>query len=53
MAVNSKNVMYFVEFSADKVATIDAKTMAIKEYSLPDPGARPRRIAISPDDVIW
>ena len=53
MAVNSKNVMYFVEFSADKVATIDAKTMAIKEYALPDPGARPRRIAISPDDMIW
>jgi virginiamycin B lyase len=52
MAVNSKNVVYFVEFGANKVATID-KNMAIKEYQLPDPAARPRRIAISPDDMIW
>jgi virginiamycin B lyase len=53
MAVNSKNVVYFVEFGSNKVASIDAKTMAITEYPLPDPGARPRRIAISPDDLIW
>ena len=52
MAVNSKNVVHFVEFGANKIATID-KNMAIKEYTLPDPGARPRRIAISPDDMIW
>ncbi|MBV9081303.1 MAG: hypothetical protein JOZ62_01405, partial [Acidobacteriaceae bacterium] len=25
----------------------------IHEYPLPDPQARPRRVAISPDDVIW
>ncbi|HEY1475987.1 MAG TPA: hypothetical protein VGF53_18110 [Pseudolabrys sp.] len=52
MAVNSKNVVYFVEFGANKIATID-NAMAIKEYTLPDPGARPRRIAISSDDMIW
>jgi virginiamycin B lyase len=53
MAVNSKNVVHFVEFGANKIAAIDANTMAIKEYLLPDPGARPRRIAIAPDDMIW
>jgi virginiamycin B lyase len=53
MAVNSRNVVHFVEFGANKVATIDGKTMAIKEYDLPDPKARPRRIAISPDDIVW
>jgi virginiamycin B lyase len=52
MAVNSKNVVYFVEFGANKIANIDRKSMAIKEFSLPDPGARPRRIAISPDNMI-
>ena len=52
MAVNSKHDVHFVEFGANKIATID-KNMAIKEYTLPDPGARPRRIAISPDDMIW
>jgi virginiamycin B lyase len=33
--------------------SIDSKTMDIKEYPLPDPDARPRRLAISPDDMIW
>ena len=27
--------------------------MTIREFPLPDPGARPRRLAIGPDDVIW
>jgi virginiamycin B lyase len=27
--------------------------MEIKEYSLPSPDARPRRLAITSDDVIW
>jgi len=52
MAVDSKNVVYFVEFGANKVATID-NSMTIKEYLLPDPGARPRRIVIGPDDMVW
>ena len=47
--------VYFVEFGAPKVATIDSNTntMTIREFRLPDPGARPRRLAIGPDDVIW
>ena len=36
MAVNSKNVVCFVEFGTNKVATIDRKTMAINEYTLPE-----------------
>jgi virginiamycin B lyase len=52
LAVNSKNVVFFVEFGANKVATID-NNMKITEYQLPDPGARPRRIAIDPNDIVW
>jgi virginiamycin B lyase len=52
MAVNSKNKVFFVEFGAPKVATID-DNMRIQEYPLHDPGARPRRIAITPDDKVW
>ena len=37
MAVNSKNVVFFVEFGTNKVASIDGKTMQITEYPLPDP----------------
>src|SRR6185295_6723967 len=47
MALNSKNVVFFVDFGTNKVASIDAKTMAITEYPQPNSGARPRRIAIS------
>jgi virginiamycin B lyase len=53
IAVNSKNVVYFVEFGTNKVATIDSKTMDIGEFPLPDPAARPRRLAIGADDAIW
>jgi virginiamycin B lyase len=53
MALNSKSVVFFVDFGTNKVASIDAKTMQITEYPLPDAGAWPRRIAISPDDMIW
>lgn len=52
IAVNSKNVVFFVEFGANKVATID-NTMKITEYPLPNPAARPRRIAIGPDGIVW
>ena len=27
--------------------------MAIREYALPHDDSRPRRIAITPDDIIW
>jgi len=53
MALDSRNVVFLVEFGANKVARIDAGSMSIREYPLPDPAARPRRIAIAPDDMVW
>jgi virginiamycin B lyase len=53
MAVNSKNLVFFVEFGVNKVASIDGETMQIKEYPLPASGARPRRIAIDDQDIVW
>jgi virginiamycin B lyase len=53
MALNSKNVVFFVDFGTNKVASIHAETMDITEYPLPNAAARPRRIAIGPDDMIW
>ena len=53
MALNSEGVVFFVDFGANKIGSIDAATMAITEYTLPEAGARPRRIAIGPDDMIW
>jgi sugar lactone lactonase YvrE len=42
-----------VEFGTNKVATVDPKTMAIKEYTLPRAAARPRRLAIGADGMVW
>ena len=44
--VNSKGVPFFVEFGANKVASIDPAKMIIREWTLPSADARPRRLAI-------
>jgi virginiamycin B lyase len=53
MVVTSKGIPYFVEFGANKIASIDPETMEIHEYLLPNEAARPRRVAITPDDVLY
>jgi virginiamycin B lyase len=53
MVVNSKGVPFFVEFGSNKVASIDPEAVMIHEWTLPNAGSRPRRIAIAPDDVIY
>jgi virginiamycin B lyase len=50
--VNSQGVPFFCEFFTNKLASIDPKTMAIREYSLPE-GVRPRRIAIDKQDRVY
>jgi len=51
--LDSKDTPWVVEFGAPKIARIDPKTMEIKEYPLPNQGARPRRLALSDDNTIW
>ena len=50
--MNSQGVPFFCEFFTNKLASIDPKTMAIREYALPD-GTRPRRIAIDAEDRVY
>ena len=50
--VNSQGVPFFCEFFTNKLASIDPKTMAIREYPLPE-GVRPRRMAIDAEDHIY
>lgn len=50
--MNSHRVAFFCEFFTNKLASIDPKTMAIREYSLPE-GVRPRRIAIDAEDRVY
>src|SRR5438045_9554554 len=35
------------------MARADRQTLIIREYPLPDKGARPRRIAVARDDTVW
>ena len=53
MAVNSKGVPFYVEFGANKVASINPQTMVIREWTLPNADSRPRRVAIDAKDMIW
>jgi virginiamycin B lyase len=53
MVISSRGVPWFCEFGANKLASIDPETMTIHEHVLPNAASRPRRIAITPDDVIW
>jgi len=46
-------VPFFDEFNSNKIASADPKTLIIREYPLPDKGARPRRIAVAKDDTVW
>jgi virginiamycin B lyase len=51
--LDSKGVPYFDLFNSNKIASADPKTLIIREYPLPDPKARPRRIAVGKDDTVW
>jgi virginiamycin B lyase len=52
IAVNSKGMPFFCEFGTNKLAGINPDTFEITEYALPE-GARPRRLSITPDDLIY
>ncbi len=52
IVLNSKGVPFFCQFGTNKLASINPDTMEITEYLLPE-GARPRRLAVGPGDVIY
>jgi len=51
--MDSKDRPWIVLFNTNKIATVDPETFALKTFDLPDPGARPRRIGITSDDMVW
>jgi virginiamycin B lyase len=50
--MNSAGIPFFCEFGTNKLASIDPKTLAIREYPLPE-GTRPRRLAIDAQDRVY
>ena len=52
IVIPPNGVPVFCEFGSNKLASIDPKTMEIREYILPE-GARPRRLAAETDGTIY
>jgi virginiamycin B lyase len=53
IVITKQNAPLFCEFGSNKLATIDPKSMQIREYTLPAADARPRRLALAPDGTIY
>ncbi len=52
IAINHQGVPFFCEFGTNKLASIDPRTLQIREYTLPS-GARPRRLAVADDGAVY
>ena len=52
IAVGPSGIPFFDMSATNKIGSIDPETMAITEYELPE-GAKPRRIAITADGIVW
>ncbi len=50
---DSKGTVWFEEFGAPRLASLDPVSLELKEYTLPNPETRPRRLAITSDDKLW
>lgn len=53
IVVDAEGNPWFNEFGTNKIGTIDAKTMALRELTLPDDKARSRRLVITSDGAVW
>ena len=53
ITVASDGRPWFTEFGSNKLATVDPKTLELKEIELPRQDARPRRIGITSDGAVW
>lgn len=53
IAMDSNDRPWIVLFNTNRIATVDPETFAMTTYDLPDPDARPRRVGITSDDLLW
>jgi virginiamycin B lyase len=53
IVLDSKGRPWFDLFGTNKIGTIDPKTLELKEFTIPNDSARPRRIAVTSDDKIY
>lgn len=53
LIVTSKGTPVVVQSGTNKIATVEPATLSVKEYELPDAEARPRRLALEGDTIVW
>ena len=54
VALAADGTVWFTEFTQDgKVGKVNPKTLEVTKYALPTPNARPRRIEIDSDGMVW
>ena len=51
--MDSKNHPWIALFNTNKIATVDPETMTLTTFDLPDERARPRRLVVDSNDVVW
>ena len=51
--VDSKGMPWIAYNGSNKVATLDPVTLQVREFSMPDPATRIRRLALGSDDTIY
>jgi virginiamycin B lyase len=53
IASDSQNNLFFTEFLTQYIGRIDAKTGAVKYFTTPTAGSRPRRMQVDAQDRVW
>lgn len=54
IAIDQQGTVWFTEFTEDgKLGKLDPKTMKVTKYTPPSPKARPRRIQVDSDGMVW
>ena len=53
IVLDSKGHPWFDLFGTNRIGTIDPATLELKQYTLPNERAHPRRIAFTSDDQLW
>lgn len=51
--VNTQGRLFISYNGTNKIASMDPNTMEIREYELPDPASRSRRLVTTSDDMVW
>lgn len=51
--VDKADNVWFTSPAVNRIGKVDGKTMKVSQWTLPTPGAAPRRLEIGPDGMIW